>query len=86
MLGIFGVDDGAPFSRKLKDISAAGFLGEYAWTYAHRDSWGTTPPANLRLDDFNAWRAKNLKRFKPPVFGTVQFNRPRPLPVDAHPL
>jgi len=86
MLGLFGVDDESSFGRKLKDIAAAGYLEEYAWTYVHRDSWGTQPPANLTLAEFDSWRAKNLKRFKPPVFGTVSINRPRALPVDAHPL
>ena len=87
MLGLFGdLNDGSSFGRKLKDIAAAGYLEEYAWRYVHRDSWGTNPPASLTLGEFDQWRAKNLKRFKPPVFGTVQFNRPRALPVDAHPL
>jgi len=87
MLGIFGdLNDRSPFGRKLRDIEAAGFLEEYAWTYVHRDSWGTEPPARLTLDEFNTWRAKKLKRFKVPAFGTVQINRPRPLPIDAHPL
>jgi hypothetical protein len=87
MLGLFGdLNDGSSFGRKLKEIAAAGYLEEYAWTYVHRDSWGTEPPASLTLREFDAWRAKHLKRFKPPVFGSVQFNRPRALPIDSHPL
>jgi hypothetical protein len=86
MLDLFGdLNDGSTFGRKLRDIAAAGYLEEYAWTYVHRDSWGTEPPTSLTLPDFDAWRAKHLKRFKPPVFGTVQFDRARALPVDAHP-
>lgn len=87
MLDLFGdLNDGSPFGRRLKDIAAAGYLEEYAWTYVHRESWGKEPPATLTLAEFDAWRAKKLKKFKPPVFGTVNFNRPRALPIDSHPL
>jgi hypothetical protein len=70
------------FTRRLEEIAKAGFLDEFVWTYRHREDWSTEPPAGLELDAFDRWRAKKLKRFTVPDFGTVSFDTPRPLPVE----
>jgi len=73
---------GSTFSKKLGDIAKANYLDEFVWTYRHRDSWGDTPPASLELDAFRHWSKKNLKRFKVPTFGYVQYEDPIALPIE----
>ena len=51
----------------------------------HREAWGVVPPAGLTLPEYAEWRKKNLKRFKPPDFGTVTIDHPRPLPLEPVP-
>ena len=60
----------------------AGFLDEFVWVELHRESWGTAPPPELTLPEYQAWRKKNLKRFKAPNFGGVIVQHPRPLPPE----
>jgi hypothetical protein len=60
----------------------AGFLEELVWTELHRDNWGDSSPDGLTLSKYKAWKKKNLKGFRPPSFGTVNFNYPRPLPPE----
>ena len=66
----------------ITQIDRAGFLEEYLWVDRHREAWGVVPPAGLSLPEYAAWRKKNLKRFKPPDFGTVTIDHPRPLPLE----
>lgn len=68
--------------KVITKIDKAGFLEEYLWVDRHREAWGTTPPAGLTLPEYALWREKNLKRFKPPDFGTVTIDHPRPLPME----
>lgn len=70
------------FTRRLDEIAGAGFLEEFVWTYRHREEWGPTPPAGLEIEAFDKWRAKKLKRFTVPDFGSVSFDTPRPLPLE----
>lgn len=69
--------------KQLVKASEAGFLDELVWVELHRDAWGDTPPQGQTLDDYQAWKKKNLKRFKPPALGTVTIDHPRPLPLEA---
>jgi hypothetical protein len=70
------------FTRRLDEIAGAGFLEEFVWTYRHREEWGAQPPAGLELEAFDRWRAKKLKRLKVPDFGSVNYDTPRPLPLE----
>jgi hypothetical protein len=84
--GVFDLDEDLARSRvgkTLASIDQAGFLEEFLWTERHREVWGATPPATLTLPAYEEWRKKKLKRFKPPAFGTVVMDRPRPLPVES---
>jgi hypothetical protein len=84
--GVFDLDEDLARSRMgktLASIDRAGFLEEFLWTERHREVWGPTPPATLKLSAYQEWRKKKLKRFKPPAFGTVVMDRPRPLPVES---
>lgn len=69
--------------KQLVKANEAGFLDELVWVEVHRPAWGDSPPASLTLDDYQAWKKKNLKRFKPPAFGSVTVDHPRPLPLEA---
>jgi hypothetical protein len=73
---------GSAFEQRLREISAAGFLEEFVWTYRHRDSWGLAAPDGLTLEPFNKWRKKHLKRFKVPEFGRIDVQHPKPMPVE----
>mgnify|MGYP003694534243 CR=1 FL=1 len=68
--------------KTITQIDKAGFLEEYLWVDRHREAWGVMPPAGLTLPEYAEWRKKNLKRFKPPDFGTVTIDHPRPLPLE----
>jgi len=70
------------FARRLGEIASAGFLDEFVWTYRHREPWGMQPPEGLELEAFDKWRAKKLKRFVVPDFGSVNYDSPRPLPLE----
>ena len=74
---------GSKLIKQLRDINKAGFFSEFVWVKLHRDEWGTTPPDNLKLAEFDIWQKKNLKKFKAPYFGTVGTGHPRPLPIIA---
>jgi hypothetical protein len=82
--GIITINDEASVKsgKQLAKVDKAGFLDEFVWVELHRESWGTTPPAGLTLPEYQAWRKKNLKRFKPPNFGSVVVQHPRPLPPE----
>jgi hypothetical protein len=73
---------GSKFAKRLQEIAKAGYLEEFVWTYRHQDSWGDAPPAGLELDAFKKWGKKHLKRFRAPIFGYVEFNEPKPLPIE----
>ena len=77
-------DEGATTrsSKLLAKADKAGFLDELVWVEVHRESWGTVPPEGLTLLEYEAWRKKNLKRFKAPNFGSVTVQHPRPLPPE----
>ena len=68
--------------KTITKIDKAGFLEEYLWVDRHREAWGDVSPAGLTLPEYAEWRKKNLKRFKPPDFGTVTIDHPRPLPLE----
>jgi hypothetical protein len=70
------------FEKRIHEVSDAGFLEEFVWTYRHRDSWGLTAPEGLTLEPFNKWRKKHLKRFKVPDFGHIDVQYPRPMPLE----
>jgi hypothetical protein len=80
--GVFLGELDSPLARQIDKADKAGFLEELVWTEVHRESWGETPPAGLMLDEYRVWKKKNLKRFKPPAFGTVTIDHPRPLPPE----
>jgi len=68
--------------KTITKIDKAGFLEEYLWVDRHREAWGVVSPAGLTLPEYAEWKNKNLKRFKPPDFGTVTIEHPRPLPLE----
>jgi len=68
--------------KTITQIDRAGFLEEFLWVDRHREAWGVVPPAELTLAEYAEWRKKNLKRFKPPDFGTVTIDQPRPLRLE----
>jgi len=70
------------FARRLADIDRAGFLDEFVWSYRHREEWGTEPPQGLELAKFETWRARKLRNFTVPNFGSVIYDVPRPLPLE----
>jgi hypothetical protein len=74
--------DDSRFGKQVAKAEAAGFLEEFVWVERHRDAWGETPPGELNLSEYRAWKKKNLKRFKAPSFGTVSIGRPRSLPLE----
>lgn len=53
-------------------VEAAGFLREYVWSYLHHASW-VTPPADLKLAAFDAWRAEHLPDHVPVTHGRITF-------------
>jgi len=71
--------------KKLARVADSGFLDEFVWVELHRESWGTTPPDGLALPEYLSWKKKNLKRFKPPYFGHIVVDHPRPLPPEPTP-
>jgi hypothetical protein len=71
--------------KQVVKAEQAGFLEELVWMELHRPSWGDTPPDGLALAEYSAWKKKNLKNFRPPAFGTVNVNYPRPLPLEPGP-
>lgn len=71
--------------KKLAQVVDAGFLEEFVWVELHRQSWGTTPPDGLALPEYQSWKKKNLKRFKPPYYGHIVVDHPRPLPPEPTP-
>ena len=71
--------------KKLLQVEKDGFLGEFVWVELHRESWGDAPPEGLKLAEYQAWKKKNLKRYKAPHFGSVVFEHPRPLPPEPTP-
>lgn len=54
------VDDTIEDMYKIRN---AGYLKEYIWAYFKRPYWGATDL--LRLDDFAAWKSKELKNHSP---------------------
>lgn len=68
--------------KTITRIDKAGFLEEYLWVDRHREAWGVVPPAGLTLSEYAEWREKKLKQFKPPDFGTVTIDHPRPLRLE----
>ena len=44
----------------LDRVEASGFLREYVWRYLRAQSWTVQPP-DLRLTEFDAWRALHLR-------------------------
>lgn len=50
----------ARYFDELLRIDAAGFLDEYAWHYLRNDRWDLTPPAELDLAAFEAYRQSEL--------------------------
>jgi hypothetical protein len=70
------------FGKRIAQIDQAGFLEEFLWVDQHREAWGGSPPPELTLPEYRAWKKKNLKRFKAPRFGTVTVDHPRPLPLE----
>jgi hypothetical protein len=74
--------DDSRFGKLMAKAEAGGFLEELIWVEMHRESWGTTPPDGLTLAEYQAWKKKNLKRFKAPTFGTVTIDHPRALPLE----
>lgn len=82
---LFGSDEdlaGSRVGKTIARIDEAGFLEEFLWVERHREAWGAAPPSDLDLGAFDAWRKKNLRRFKAPDFGTVTVDHPRPLPLE----
>jgi hypothetical protein len=75
-------DEPTKLSKKMQQIEAAGFLEEFVWVDRHRQSWGDTPPDGLTLADYQAWKKKNLKRFKVPGGAAVTIDHPRALPLE----
>lgn len=71
--------------KKLAKVTDAGLLDEFVWVELHRESWGTTPPDGLALPEYQSWKKKNLKRYKPPYYGHIVVDHPRPLPPDPTP-
>jgi hypothetical protein len=72
-------------SKRLDEISTAGFLDEFVWRYRHQDTWGDEPPEGLELPAFDRWRKKKLKRFQFPALGHISYDSPRPLPLEPAP-
>jgi hypothetical protein len=70
------------FGKRIARIDKAGFLEEFLWVDRHREAWGANAPDVLKLTEYQAWRQKNLKQFRPPAFGTVTIDHPRPLPLE----
>lgn len=52
--------------------SNAGFLREYVWSFHWVAEWGT-PPADLRLSEFEEWRMTHLQRHKPTTGAALSF-------------
>jgi hypothetical protein len=71
--------------KQLAQIATAGFLDEFVRVELHRESWGAEPPAGLTLPEYQAWRKRNLRRFKAPNFGGVVVQH-SPLKTGPHPL
>jgi hypothetical protein len=69
--------------KQLAAVTQAGFLEEFVWLERHREAWGGAMPEGLTLPEYQAWKRKKLKRFKSPQLGSVIFNHPRPMPLEA---
>jgi len=78
------VEDGpkGKLGKRMAEVIAAGFLEEFVWTELHRDSWGRTAPEGLSMAEYEPWRARHLRRFRVPRFGSVRVDHPRPLPIE----
>ncbi len=82
MIGLGKEDKPSKFAKALGSVDAAGLLPEFVWTELHREEWGDSPPAGLRLNDYKTWKKKNLKRFQRPKLGVVTIDHPRPMPLE----
>lgn len=82
MLGLGKDDEASKFGKALASVEAAGFLPEFVWVDLHRVEWGDAAPSSLRLDEYKAWKKKNLKRFRRPNLGVITIDHPRPLPLE----
>lgn len=51
--------------KEMAKAESNGFLREYVWKYLHLDSW--EEPAELKLEEFQAWADKELTDHKPPT-------------------
>jgi hypothetical protein len=70
------------FGKQLSAATKAGFLDELVWVEMHRDAWGNVTPDGLTLSEYKSWKKRNLKGFKPPRWGSVVINQPRPMRVE----
>ena len=52
-------------------VDDANFLREYVWTYLKQKTW-KKQPKNLKLQEFDAWRKKNLKYHKVETHGHIE--------------
>jgi hypothetical protein len=83
---LFALDAASGKSRlgkRLSQIDRTGFLEEYLWVDRHRDAWGKTPPPDLSIPEYLAWKKRYLRRFELPAFGKVIIDHPRPLPLES---
>jgi len=73
------------YFNALARIDAAGFLEEYVWYYLRNPEVDTTPPAELALDDFEKFRARELTAHQVETGAHVRVNTVRALPLAAAP-
>jgi len=52
-----------PFMSQMLDVSNAGYMKEYVWTYYKKPSW--IQPAELKLPEFTTWSEQHLQSHKP---------------------
>jgi hypothetical protein len=79
-LGDEGKLDALP--KPMTELISAGFLEEFVWMDRHRNTWGNVAPEGLTLADYQSWKSRN-GQFTPPRLGSVVFNQPRPMAIEA---
>ena len=82
-----------PYCEDLVRVAAASFVPEYVWVYLHEPTWGDAAPKELRLGEFDSWRAAHLAGHIAQTRGGLAFadqNKPKSDPpkreVDSRAL
>ncbi len=65
-----------PYMDVMQQVAAANLLREYVWHYHRSPSWAL-PSDQLRIEELEKWRNKNLEGHSPQTGASVAFGPPK---------